>query len=175
MAKKKRHKKTKRISNRQAKTFPKKQKMEIARPKLQADFIKGFGEVKSPAHVKAFELPGEIKMSAVILKLADPLIKRFWGNEKQVRSLISMTVTVWNLSMMPEDRQEDLRNEIIERLVPKGGDAEDVASIVHVIDLILERKRKYFPDIHKVIIEHRVTIDGDNINLDVGSAPVKPL
>ena len=63
MAKKKRHKKTKRISNRQAKTFPKKQKIEIARPKSQADFIKGIGEVKSPAHAKAFELPGEIKMS----------------------------------------------------------------------------------------------------------------
>ncbi|AQU99727.1 hypothetical protein B2D07_02335 [Desulfococcus multivorans] len=60
------------------------------------------------------------------------------------------------------------------RLVPKGSDAEDVASIVHVIDLILERKRKFFPDIHKVIIEHKLTIDGDNINLDVMSAPVKP-
>lgn len=174
MAKKKRHKKIKRISNRQAKTFPKKQKREIARPKSQADFIKGIGEIKSPTHAKAFELPGEIKMSSVILKLADPLLKKFWGNENQVRLIISMTVTLWNLSMMPEDRQEDLRNEMIEGLVPKGSDAEDVASIVHVIDLILERKRKFFPDIHKVIIKHKLTIDGDNINLDVMSAPVKP-
>jgi hypothetical protein len=175
VAKKKKHKKVKKISNRQAKTFPKKQKIEMARPKFQADFIKGFGEVKSPAHAKAFELPGEIKMSAVILKLADPLLKKFWGKEKQVRSLISITVNVWNLSMMPEDRQEDLRNEMIEGLVPKGGDAEDVASIVYLIDLILERKKKFFPDIQNVIIEHKLTIDGDNIKLDVGSAPVKPL
>jgi len=175
VAKKKRHKKTKRISNRQAKTFPKKQKIEMTRPKFQADFIKGFGEVKSPAHVKAFELPGEIKMSAVILKLADPLLKKFWENKNQVRLIISMTVTLWNLSMMPEDRQEDLRNEMIEGLVPKGSDAEDIGSIVYVIDLILERKNKYFPDIQKVIVDHQLTIDGDNINLDVASAPVKPL
>ena len=175
MAKKKRRKKIKRISNRQAKTFPKKQKREIARPKSQADFIKRPDKVQSPTHATDAEPAGEIKMSTVILKIADPLLKKFWGNKNQVRLIISMTVTLWNLSMMPENRQEDLRNKMIEGLVPKGSDAEDVASIVHVIDLILERKRKYFPDIHKVIIEHRVTIDGDNINLDVGSAPVKPL
>jgi len=63
VAKKKKHKKAKKISNRQAKTFPKKQKIEMVRPKSQAYFIKGIGEVKSPAHAKAFELPGEIKMS----------------------------------------------------------------------------------------------------------------
>ena len=174
MAKKKRHKKTKRISNRQAKTFPKKQNTEIARPKFQAGVIKGFDKVKSSAHAKAFELAAEIKMSAVILKLADPLLKKFWGNEKQVRSLISMTVIVWNISMMPDDKQEDLQNKFIEQIYPTGGDAEEIALIVSMIDLILERKKKYFPDIQNVIIKHKLTIDGDNINLDVGSAPVKP-
>ena len=175
MAKKKRHKKIKRISNRQAKTFPKKQKTALGHPKPPADFIKKPDRAASPAHVTDTKPAGEIKMSAVILKLADPLLKKFLGNEKQVRSLISMTVTVWNLSMMPEDRQEGMRNEIIEQLVQKGGDAEDVASIVYLMDLILERKRKFFFDIQTVIVEHQLTIDGDNINLDVGSAPVKPL
>ena len=63
MAKKKRHKKIKRISNRQAKTFTKKQKREIAHPKLQAGFIKRPDKVKSPAHVTDAESADEIKMS----------------------------------------------------------------------------------------------------------------
>ncbi len=63
MAKKKRHKKIKRISNRQAKTFPKKQKREIARPKSQSDFIKGAEKVKPPTHATDAEPAGEIKMS----------------------------------------------------------------------------------------------------------------
>jgi hypothetical protein len=169
VATKKRHKKAKRISNRQAKTFPKKQKIEILRPKLQADFIKGFEKVKSPAGEPA----GEIKMSAVILKIAEPLIKLCGGNENRIQSTIAFSVAVWNMSMTPEDQQEDFQNKIIEQIFPTGGDAEDIGSFVYMIDLLLERKKSYFPDIHKVIVGHHLNINGDDINLDVASAFLK--
>lgn len=114
-------------------------------------------------------------MSAVILWIAEPLIRTCAGNEIQIKSVITLAVIVWNMSMTPEDQQEDFQNKIIEHMFPKGGDAEDIGSFVYMIDLLRERKKKYFPDIQKVIVEHHLTIAGDNIHLNVASAPVKPL
>lgn len=144
------------------------------RSKSQTDFIKRPDKVK-PAHATAAEPAGDIKMSAVILWIAEPLIRTCARNEIQIKSTITLAVIVWNISMMPEDEQEDFQNKIIEHMFPTGGNAEDIASFVYMIDLLLERKKVYFPDIQKVIVEHQITIAGDDIHLDVMSAPVKPL
>ena len=124
--------------------------------------------------MKFIDPPDGVKMSAVILKLADPLLKKYGGNDKQIESIISLTVIEWNKSMFPEDEQEKLQDITIDRLVPKGGNAEDVGSLLYISDLIVERKKKYFPDLRKVILGYDLSVANGNITLNVSSVPIEP-
>lgn len=74
--------------------------------------------------------------------------------------------------MFPEDEQEKLQDEMIDHMVPRSGDAEDISVIVYVDDLIMERKNKYFPNLKKVIISYDSTVSRGNITLNVTSAPI---
>lgn len=113
-----------------------------------------------------------VKMSEVILKLAGPLLKKYGHDDKKVETIISITITVWNKLMFPESEQEKLLNEIIDCMVPTNGDAEDIGSIVYLTDLITERKKKYFPDLKKIIVNYDLSLSRGNITLNISSAPV---
>ena len=51
------------------------------------------GEIPTPE--------GEAKMSAVIVQLAEPLLKQHATNAKRAETIISLTVAAWNSSMFP--------------------------------------------------------------------------
>jgi len=129
----------------------------------------------SPERTTFIEPSDGVKMSGVILKLAEPLLKRYGDNDKHIETIISLTITVWNKLLFPKSEQEELQDEIIERLVPANGDAEDIGSIVYIQDLIAERKSRYFPNLEKIIISYDVTVSGGNITLNVSSAPVEEI
>ena len=125
-------------------------------------------------HTKFTEPPDGVKMSEVILKLADPLLKKYGDDVNRMKTIISLTIIVWNKMMFPEDKQEKLQDEMIDHLTAINGDAEDVGMIVYLNDLITERKKKYFPDLKKIIISYDLSVSGDNISVNITSAPVEP-
>ncbi|WP_157067264.1 hypothetical protein, partial [Desulfosarcina cetonica] len=43
----------------------------------------------------------DVKMSEVILKLAEPLLTKFPDDEKRIETIISLTVIEWNKLMLP--------------------------------------------------------------------------
>jgi hypothetical protein len=106
------------------------------------------------------------------LKLADPLLKKYGDDEKFIETIVSLTISLWNKMMFPEDEQEKLQDEMIDYMVPRSGDAEDISMIVYINDLITERKNKYFPDLKKVIISYDLTVSRGNIALNVTSTPI---
>ena len=120
------------------------------------------------------EPPDGVKMSEVILKLADPLLKKYGSDVIQMKTIISLTIIVWNKMMFPEDKQEKLQDKIIDHMTAITGDAEDVGMIVYLNDLITERKKKCFPDLKKLIISYDLSVSGDNISVNITSAPVEP-
>ena len=79
------------------------------------------GEIPTPE--------GEAKMSAVITKLAEPLLKQHGTNAKRAETIISLTVAAWNKSMFPPDKQPIIEKELIDCFVPKDGSAESVGEI----------------------------------------------
>lgn len=116
--------------------------------------------------------PDGIKMSAVILKLAEPLIEQYGDDDKHIETIISIAIIVWNKLMFPEGEQEKLQDEMIDRLATTDGDAEEIGMILYINDLITERKKKYFPDLKKVIISYDLNILHGNITLNISSSPI---
>ncbi|WP_319574859.1 hypothetical protein [uncultured Desulfobacter sp.] len=170
--------KKKRITNRQAKIGRKKQKVKKqlsqnyspkTRQKLSKD---SFRNPLISQSAKLTEPPDGIKMSAVILKLAEPLLKKYGDNEKRAKTIISLTMIEWNKLLLPKEEQDNLEASIINSLVPFDGDAEDIGSLLYIKDLIAERKNKYFPDLKKIIVGYDLNVAEGNITLNISSMPI---
>lgn len=116
--------------------------------------------------------PGEDKMSAVILQLADPLLKRHGKTEEQAKAIISLAIAGWNKSMFPLERQPAIESDLIDCFVPKDGSAEAVGVAIHLMDEVADRRAKLFPDLRKIIVDYEVIISGGNLTLNVSSAPI---
>lgn len=116
--------------------------------------------------------PNETKMSAVILKLAEPYIKMYWGDELRVRGIISLTVAVWNMTFLSQENQTDLQERWIDKILPEDCDAQDIGITLTVFENLERRKSELFPNNRTFIMGHDLTLDSENIHLNVSSAPL---
>ena len=171
---KKRRKKKARITNRQAKIRQKKKKPNTKFKRLQQTVEKEFRQKGISTDAIEFrESPDGIKMSEVILKLAEPLLKKYGDIDKRVRTIISLTIFEWNRLMLPEGERKKYQDKMMDTLLPPDENADTVGSILYLSDLIVERQKKYFPDIKKVIVDYELILSGGDITLNVSSAPIE--
>jgi hypothetical protein len=117
----------------------------------------------------------ETKMSAVILQLAEPLLKKHGKTAERAETIISLTIAGWNKSMFPPDKQPSIENDLIDWFVPKDGSAEAVAVAVHMMDFIADRREKLFSSLRKIIVDYELDISGGSLTLNVTSAPIPNL
>ena len=115
---------------------------------------------------------GEAKMSAVILQLADSLIKQHGKTAERAEAIIMLTIAGWNKSMFPVEKQPIIEKDLIDCFVPKDGSAEAVGVAVEVMDFIAEQREKLFPDLRKIILDYEAEIGDGRLKLDVTSAPI---
>ncbi len=115
---------------------------------------------------------GEAKMSAVILQLADPLIKQHGKTAKRAEAILMLTIAGWNKSMFPPDKQPLIEKDLIDAFVPKDGSAEAVGVAVEMMDFIAERRQEIFPDLRKIVVDYHLAIGGGRLTLHVSSAPI---
>jgi hypothetical protein len=175
---KKKQKKKARITNRQAKIRQKKKKpskpFKAKFRRLQQKVENGFKQKGISTEAIEFrESPDGVKMSEVILKLAEPLLKKYGDIDKRIRTIISLTIFEWNRLMLPEDEREKFQNEMFDILLPPGDDADMVGSILVINQLIAERQKKHFPNIKKIIVDYELIVSDGNITLNISSAPIE--
>ncbi len=175
---KKKGKKKARITNRQAKIRQKKKKpnkqTNTKYKRLQQKVKNGFKQQGLPTEgIEFIESQDGVKMSAVILKLAEPLLKKYGDIDKRIKTIISLTIFEWNRRMLPEGEREKFQDEMMDTLLPPDEEAETVGSILYLSDLIAERQKKYFPDIKKIIVDYELIVSDDNLTLNISSAPVE--
>ena len=171
-------KKRARTTNRQAKIRQKKKKTNKQTntkfKKLGEKVEKEFKETGLYPKKMEFTEPADgVKMSAVILKLAEPLLKEYGDDNKRIETIVSLTIIEWNRLMLSEDEKEILQDIMIDTLSPPGDDAETVGSLLYISDLIAERKKKYFPNLKKVIVNQELIVSNGIITLNIASAPVE--
>ena len=56
--------------------------------------------------------------------------------------------------------------------MPKDGYAEDVGTVVEVVDLIAERRARLFRGLRKLIVDFEVSFTPGNLTLNVTSATI---
>jgi len=118
---------------------------------------------------------GEAKMSAVVLQLAEPLLKQHGKTPQRAEAIIMLTIAAWNKSMFPPDKQPLIEKDLIDSFVPEGGNAEDVSVAVEIMEMIVERRERLFPDLRKIIVDYACSISGGRLTLEVRSAPIPEL
>ena len=89
--------------------------------------------------------------------------------------MIMLTIAAWNKSMFPPDKQPLIERDLIDAFVPKDGRAEAVGVVVEVMDIIVERRQKLFPDLRKIVVDYEVEVGGGGLTLNVTSAPIPEL
>ena len=177
MSKKKRKKRA-HITNRQAKIRQKKKKPDKKHnpnyKRLQQKVKDGFRQQGIPTEgIEFVESSDGVKMSEVILKLADPMLKEYGDDDKQIKTIISLTIIEWNRIMFPKDVGEKFQDEMIDTLSPEVGEADTIGSILYISKLIAKRQKKYFPDLKRLIIDHELIVSDGDITLNISSAPVE--
>lgn len=109
-----------------------------------------------------------VKISEAILKISEPLIRKF-PNRKRTTVIIDMAVAAWNMSLVSEDIRENTENKIV-KILPKAVDAMGVALIVEQIDILIQRKIKYYNDVKFFIKSYKLFFnDEDQLTLDINS------
>jgi hypothetical protein len=115
---------------------------------------------------------GEARMSAVILEVAEPLLKQHGKTAERAKAVLMLVVAGWNKALFPLDKQPVVEKEIVDLLVPEDGSAEAIGVAVDIMDTAGDRREKLFPDLRKIIVDHEVEISGGRLTLNVTSAPV---
>ncbi len=115
--------------------------------------------------------PDEIKMSAVILKLAEPYMQTLWGVEGRIEVIIDLTISAWNMSFLSEAEQAAFKQKFVRTFQPEGFTTQGMDSLLHIMETIKQRKMDLFPEVHAIVSEYDLKIDGDNLHLNVSSIP----
>lgn len=109
-----------------------------------------------------------IKISEAILGMAEPLIRKYPKGE-QIVAIIDLAIFSWNLSLTSKVKREKIENILIDQM-PAEFDATDIATLIEQTDILIERKKKLYPDINYLIFSRNLSVeDSGQIILDVNT------
>jgi len=107
---------------------------------------------------------GTEKMSEVILRFAAP----FKDNDGLVpRAMLEISIIIWNASFMPSDMQRKAVEDIVN--VFPSDDSEARREMSFIAHMLLERKKQYFSENKRLIMDYHITESTHSIYLDVMS------
>ncbi|MCI5140083.1 MAG: hypothetical protein D3922_17120 [Candidatus Electrothrix sp. AR1] len=107
------------------------------------------------------------KMSEVIENFAEPLLADC-RSDNDIKNAIQFAVVVWNLTMFPEDEQDKRIQELVETLSTPGN-IDQINQVKLEINSFINRKKKMFPHIQRVIIDCQFSGAGSSLRLDIAS------
>jgi hypothetical protein len=112
---------------------------------------------------------GEISMSDAISQLIEPY-KDDTSDYNSFNNLVTFGCIAWNTSLLPEDQRIEALEKMID-VIP--GKMEDRLGIVSLLSELMERKRKLFPNVSRMILEHKVTERGNDFHISIASTMEK--
>lgn len=130
-----------------------------------------FQKRKSP--VQRLTPESEAKMSAVILQIARPLITRHASSMKQVETLITLTIVGWNRAVFLSAGKLDAGEPLLEECLPEEQDSEVMNLFHEVMDFVSDQQEARYSDLRRVIVDHSVEVNGDELTVNVSSASLQ--
>ncbi len=111
--------------------------------------------------------PGREKMSDVLKEFVEPFSEQA-NTEDSYSRLLTLGMVAWNAALQPEDK----RQAFVDNLIAAGfseSSPMDRAMAYQIIAIMIERKLKYFANIHRAIMSFNLTDTGDGFHLSVAS------
>lgn len=118
--------------------------------------------------MRIVEAPDKEKMSEVILDFAEPLLENCDDNNELLKKAITIAIIVWNISLLPEKDHDDAIQDISSKLSPSEN-ASDYVAMMSYIDMLMERKKKYFSNNRRAIVSYHFSNVQGGIHLYVAS------
>ena len=115
---------------------------------------------------KTLRSPLTESMSEALLEYAEPLMDVIdTGNRKEFEKVVKVSIMVWNYAVVLEKEGDGKKAKKMLELIMLSADYKVL------VDFMLERKRKLFPNNNRYIMDYEVTVmkDGD-FHLTVSSS-----
>ena len=107
---------------------------------------------------------GTEKMSEVIFRFVEP----FKDDDGLVsKAMLEIAIIIWNASFMPKDMQRKALEDVVNVL--PSDDSEARREMFFMVNMLLERKRQYFSNNKRMIMDYHITGSAHSIHLDVVS------
>lgn len=106
-----------------------------------------------------------IKMSEVIIDLADFLLEQA-HTETRVRTAITITCTAWNLAVVGFEKGQKFLDAYFEQI----NDPVLKQDALDVINVIIEKKQAYYPDINRIILDFDFVRTKSNLHINIVSS-----
>jgi len=113
---------------------------------------------------------GDNKMSEVIKDFAQPYMDKCMTVSHKKKMLV-IAIMVWNMSIVEENDIAKQKNRVLEEA--SQGDPRVAQALEQLIEVLLDRKYRYFKEDRRLILSHTFTdIDG-SMQLQVAHTPVE--
>ena len=134
----------------------------------------GFGPLRarlqqSPLPVQKLVVAprGQVMMSDVLERFIDPYMDAPDGAEGY-RKLLTLATMAWNTSLLPEEEQTKVVEEMIVGGIPDADD-EQRAGLRDLLYMMIARKQAYFSEYTRVIVDFELTETRKGYHLAVAS------
>ncbi|MEI8376789.1 MAG: hypothetical protein WCJ35_28575 [Planctomycetota bacterium] len=111
-------------------------------------------------------------MSAVILKLAEPLLKKYGDTPTRCKSIVAFAIAAWNKIVLPPEMQAEFQRMVLDAVVPPDKMAEGGEVIDYIMSVIAERRKTYYPHLRKYIVSFDFCPSEGMFALNVASAEI---
>ena len=114
-----------------------------------------------------FDPPDKEKMSEAILEYVEPLLENIRGDFELTEKVIAFGILAWNASLFSKkEREATLRK--LKSLFPLEHE-DDHKIIEDNFKMLLARKKKYFSENKRAIVDFQLYKLGKNLKIDVVS------
>lgn len=91
--------------------------------------------------------------------------------EDDYRRLLTLGVLAWNAALQPEREQQEMVDDVLRKALREESEGVQAAS-KQLVGQLIERKRRYFAEYRRPILDFKLTDLGDHYHLAVISALV---
>ena len=113
-----------------------------------------------------YEPSGEEKMSEVIMGFVEPYLELVDTYEAQ-NKLIGLATLAWNAALLPKEEQGAMVGDVIGNLKLSDSNAKE---LVKLVETMMKRKRRYFSDNNRVILNYHLSETRHGFHLSVASS-----
>lgn len=108
---------------------------------------------------------GEISMSDAISKLIEPYSDDA-PTYDAFNNLVTFACIAWNATLVSKEKQDELIDKMIQSV---HKNIEDRLEILQLITDLMDRKKKLFPNISRMIMKYKVADQGSGFHIAIAS------